>query len=84
MNWIVIYEEFYLVPCMPMYVFCAMDLLRKDSFKYGDDDYHPSPEERFQAIVDLFDSDVPDDMDTKNGNSFLKTFLDTFDLLFDV
>lgn len=78
------YEEFYLVPCMLMYIFRAVDLLRKDSFKYGVDDYHPSPEERFQAIVDLFDSDIPDDMDTDIGNSFLNTFLDIFDQLCDV
>lgn len=35
-----------------------------------------------QAIIDLYDlGDIPDDMDTTNGNAFLKTFLDRFDEL---
>lgn len=35
-----------------------------------------------QAIIDLYDlGDIPDDMDTTNGNAFLTTFLDRFDEL---
>lgn len=75
------YQDYYLVPCMLMYLFRALDLVRKNDTRYGDEDVHPSPEDRMQAIIDLFDSDVPDDMDTENGNAFLATFLDTFDLL---
>lgn len=75
------YEEYYLVPCMLMYIFRAMDEVRVNPPKYGSNDFHPSPEERMQAIIDLFDTDIPEDLDTTNGNAFLSTFLDTFDRL---
>ena len=75
------YEEYYLVPCMLMYIFQAMDEVRLIPPVYGSDDCHPSPEERMQAIIDLFDTDIPEDLDTTNGNAFLSTFLDTFDKL---
>ena len=76
------YEEYYLVPCMLMYIFSAMDRFKAGPLEYGRDDQHPSPEERMQAIIDLYDlGDIPDDMDTTNGNAFLTTFLDRFDEL---
>ena len=76
------YEEYYLVPCMLMYIFRALDMFRTDHVRYGGDAIHPSPEERMQAIIDLYDiGDIPDDMDTTNGNAFLSTFLDRFDEL---
>ena len=76
------YEEYYLVPCMLMHIFGAMDRFRAGQEKYGGDEDYPSPEERMQAIIDLYDvGDVPDDMDTENGNAFLATFLDRFDEL---
>jgi hypothetical protein len=34
-----------------------------------------------QALIDLFDTDVPDDMDTENGNAFLSAFLDAVELI---
>ena len=76
------YEEYYLVPCMLMYIFQAMDEVRIDSPVYGSDNCHPSPEDRMQAIIDLFDTDIPEDMETVNGNEFLNTFLDSFDRMF--
>ena len=75
------YEEFYLVPCMLMYFFMTLDKYRTVTIPYGNTDTHPSPEERMQHIIDLFDVDVPEDMDTTNGNAFLATFLDAVDQL---
>ena len=77
------YEEYYLVPCMLMYIFQAMDKYKTEPLGYGRDDYHPSPEERMNVILNLFDTEIPDDMDTRNGNGFLATFLDTFDQMFE-
>ncbi len=75
------YEEYYLAPCMLMEIFRNMDLYREKMPAYGTDDCHPSPEERMQALIDLFDTDVPDDMDTENGNAFLSAFLDAVELI---
>ena len=76
------YEEYYLVPCMLMYIFRSMDKHRTDNVEYGSDGRHPTPEERMQGIIDLFDlGDIPDDMDTSGGNAFLSVFLDQFDEL---
>lgn len=74
------YEEYYLVPCMLMEFIRNMDLYREKMPAYGRDDCHPSPEERIQALIDLFDTDVPDDMDTEYGNAFLNAFLDAVEL----
>ncbi len=70
------YEDYYLVPCILMEIFRVLDLHREDVPKYGDADHYPSPEERMQALIDLYDTDVPDDFDTEYGNAFLATFLD--------
>lgn len=75
------YEEVYLAPCMLMEIFRIMDIYRINPVEYGSDNNHPSPEERFQAIIDLYDTEVPDDMDTENGNAFLGTFLDVTEQL---
>lgn len=75
------YEEYYLAPCMLMEIFREMDRFREKMPAYGGDDCHPSPEERMQALFDLFDTDVPDDMDTENGNAFLNAFLDAVELI---
>ncbi len=75
------YEEYYLAPCMLMYTFRAMDRYRTVPLHYGDSNSYPSPEERMQFIIDLFETDVPDDMDTTKGNAFLTTFLDNFDYI---
>ena len=77
------YEEYYLVPCMLMYIFRAMDEVRLNIQEYGADYCYPSPEDRMQAIIDLFDTDIPEEMDTTNGNAFLNTFLDVFDSMFN-
>lgn len=75
------YEEVYLAPCMLLEIFRIMDSYADTPAKYGADDCHPSPKERFDAIVDLYDTGITDDIDTENGNAFLNTFLDTVDLL---
>jgi len=70
------YEDYYLVPCILMEIFRVLDLHREDVPKYGDADHYPSPEERMHALIDLYDTDVPDDFDTEYGNAFFATFLD--------
>ena len=61
-----------------------VDIRRKDDtgkqMEITPDDVH-ALRERMQALIDLFDTDVPDDMDTENGNAFLSAFLDAVELI---
>ena len=42
---------------------------------------HPSPEDRQKHIFEMFDTEVPDDFDTTQGNEILNIFLDSMDKL---
>lgn len=74
------YEEFYLAPCAQMYLFEVL-ADKQLSGEIRKDTTHPSPKERFGRIVNLFDTVVPNDMDTTKGNAMLNTFMDVVDEL---
>ena len=77
----VYYEYLYLSPVMLFAFFETLDEYRNMkgiSINYLD---HPSPENRQKHIFEMFDTDVPDDFDTKQGNEILNIFLDSMDKL---
>lgn len=77
----VYYEYLYLSPVM---LFAYFDLLDEYRSLAGINiNYlnHPSPEERQKHIFEMFDTDVPDDFDTVQGNELLNIFLDSVGFL---
>jgi len=77
------YQELYLSPVMLFEYFKAVDWycgLIGHERDYVD---YPSPERRQEQIFDLFESEVPDWMDTEQGNELLNTFLDTVEILIE-
>ena len=77
----VYYEYLYLSPVMLFACFEALDEYR--SMKGIEINYldHPSPEDRQKHIFEMFDTEVPDDFDTTQGNEILNIFLDSMDKL---
>lgn len=77
----VYYEYLYLSPVM---LFAYFDLLDEYRSLAGINiNYlnHPSPKERQKHIFEMFDTDVPDDFDTVQGNELLNIFLDSVGFL---
>ena len=77
----VYFENMYLVPVMLFEYFSMFDeyseLLGKP-VEYGN---HPSPEERQNHIFKMFETDVPDDFNTVDGNEILNLFLESLEIL---
>ena len=77
----VYFENMYLVPVMLFQYFSMLneyhELLGK-IVEYGN---HPSPEERQDHIFEMFETDVPDDFHTVEGNEILNLFLESLERL---
>ncbi len=76
----VYYESIYLSPIMLFEYFSLFDEYRSCIGKvvlYSD---HPSPKGRQEHIFDMFE-DIPDGIDTEEGNEVLNIFLDSADFL---
>lgn len=77
----VYFENMYLAPVMLFQYFAMMDEYRKlfgNSIEYTN---HPSPENRQNHIFEMFETDVPDDFETDEGNEILNIFLESLESL---
>lgn len=77
----VYFENMYLAPVMLLQYFVVFDEYRAlcgDSIAYID---HPSPEKRRNHIFEMFETDVPDDFETEEGNELLNIFLESLESL---
>lgn len=77
----VYYEYLYLAPIMFFEYFILLDEYRSLTgivITYSD---HPSPQSRKDYILEMFDTHVPDDFDTEQGNELLNIFLDSLESL---
>lgn len=75
------FENMYLAPIMLFQYFAIVDEyyeLSGNSIEYID---HPSPENRQSHIFELFETDIPDDFETEEGNEILNSFLDALEAL---
>ena len=75
------FENMYLAPVMLFQYFSTIDEYRKlsgDLIEYID---HPSPENRQNHIFEMFETDVPDDFETDEGNEVLNIFLESLESL---
>ena len=77
----VFYEYQYLSPVMLFTFFELLDEYRKLSGFHLNYTDHPAPEKRKKHILELSDTDVPDDFDTEQGNELLNIFLDAVESL---
>lgn len=77
----VFYEYLYLSPVMLFTFFELLDEYRKLSGFHLNYTDHPAPEKRKKHILELSDTDVPDDFDTEQGNELLNIFLDAVESL---
>lgn len=77
----VYFENMYLAPVMLFQYFAVMDEYRElsgESIAYID---HPAPEKRQNHIFEMFETDVPDDFETDEGNELLNLFLESLESL---
>jgi len=69
------YDYLYLAPVMLLEFDRLLDFYKKLIGQPGLQTTHPEPEKRQEHLFSLFDSHVPDDMDTTTGNGLLNCFL---------
>ena len=77
----VYFENMYLAPIMLFQYFAIMDEyheLSGNPIEYID---HPSPENRQNHIFEMFETEVPDDFETDEGNEILNIFLEALESL---
>lgn len=77
----VFYENMYLTPVILMEYFKLQDFYCKlcgNPTIYED---RPEPSIRREQLFKLFDSEVPDCLNTEDGNTLLNIFLDTIDII---
>lgn len=77
----VYHEYLYISPVMLMEYYKLLDYYKSLLGIKGELDVHPAPTIRQEYLFDLFDSHVPDSIDTRIGNEIYKIFLDTIDLV---
>ena len=77
----VYFENMYLTPVMLFQYFSMLDEYSELLGKPIDYRNHPSPEERQDHIFKMFETDVPDDFDTVEGNEILNIFLESLEIL---
>lgn len=77
----VFYEYLYLSPIMLMEYYRLLDFYQELCGQKIIYENHPSPEERQEHIFDLYETCVPECIDTKTGNELLNIFLDMVELL---
>lgn len=77
----VYFENMYLAPVMLFQYFAMMDEYRKLSGNSIEYTNHPSPENRQNHILEMFETDVPDDFETDEGNEILNIFLESLEYL---
>lgn len=77
----VFHEYMYLSPIMLLEYYRLRDFYRELCGKEIQYEDHPKPEERQDHLFELFDTYVPDDMNTEEGNALLNIFLDNIDIL---
>lgn len=77
----VYYEYLYLSPVMLFVFFELLDEYRSMTGMNVNYIDHPTPKKRQNHIFEMFDTDVPNDFDTEQGNELLNTFLDAVESL---
>ena len=75
----VYYDYLYLAPMMLMEYYKLLDFFKKLIGKTEIQSTHPEPEKRQEQLFALFETHVPDDMDTREGNGVFNVFLDVID-----
>lgn len=77
----VFYEYLYLSPMMLMEYYKLLDFYKELCGEKLTNNTHPDPIKRQEHLFGLFDSLVPENMDTELGNDLYNSFLDIIDLV---
>jgi len=77
----VYYEHLYLSPMMLMEYYKLLDFYKELCGEKLTNNTHPNPIKRQEHLFSLFDSLVPENMDTELGNDLYNSFLDVIDLV---